>query len=102
VFSSFLVGEYTEGQTRRTGASLAALLKKSKMLTSEPKLSPLVGAPAEILNPLLEEIIARNITLLEAGKETLALKAEGRMAKAVNKELKKLAASGLGPSPPLT
>jgi hypothetical protein len=102
-FSSVLLGDYTEGQTRRQGASVTLLARKAKELTSEAKLSPLVGdIPEEILNPLLQEVIDRNLTLLEAAKETLALKAEGRMAKAVNKEFKNLSESGVGPSPPLT
>jgi hypothetical protein len=81
------------------------LSRKSKPLTNESRIAALVGGgglPEDVLNKLLQQVIDREITLTKAGAEATDLRAEARLAKAVNQEMQVLSASGVGPSPPLT
>jgi len=56
----------------------------AKEKSSEAKLTPLCGVPADIIDPLLDEVIAGTISLKKAQEEAKAIKAEARMAHRVN------------------
>jgi hypothetical protein len=97
-----VLGDYTEAAPSRGKGKSKKLDRKSKPLTSENRLNALCGGgglPTDVFLKLLQQVIDREITLTNAGHEARDLRAEARLAKAVNKEMKNLSARGIAPSP---
>jgi hypothetical protein len=62
---------------------------KAKEKSGEPILTPFLGVPKDLLDPLLTDVVKGNVTLQNAHKTAYAIKAEARMGSYINNLLRK-------------